>query len=146
MQREVAPLTSKEQTGRAMYRMVEIGFAGGDLSGAAKLPLPSFFDRVRRIPYRRDQKGREVVARPRILLSEFSALDCKKKAILMASWFRAHGIPFRFLAVSENPSRKFHHVYVIAKVAGKWRPVDATYSHYRLFEPKTRVTRSQVLR
>lgn len=144
--REVSPLTSKEQTGREMYRLVEIGQAANDLGELASLPLLSFYTRVKNIPYKRDKKGTETIARPRLLLSEFPSLDCKKKAILMAAWFRANKVPFKFIAVSENPSRKFHHVFVIAKVTGKWRNVDATYSHYNLFEKKPRVTNHQVLK
>lgn len=128
-----------------MYRMVMIGLAGNDLGGAALMPLPSFFDGVRKIPYQRDQKGRETVARPALLLREFPALDCKKKAILMGAFLAAKKIPFRFIAVSESPTKKFHHVFVLARVAGKWRPVDATYSKYKLFEKKPRVTRWQIL-
>lgn len=128
-----------------MYRMVMIGLAGNDLGGAALMPLPSFFDGVRKIPYQRDQKGRETVARPALLLREFPALDCKKKAILMGTFLAAKKIPFRFIAVSESPTKKFHHVFVLARVAGKWRPVDATYSKYKLFEKKPRVTRWQIL-
>jgi len=144
--REVSPLTAKEQTGREMYRLVEMGHAANDLGELAKMPLPSFYSKVKNIPYKRDVKGTETIARPRLLLTEFPALDCKKKAILMAAWFRANGIPFKFIAVSENPSRKFHHVFVIAKVSGKWRNVDATYSKYNLFEKKPRVTNHQVLK
>lgn len=129
-----------------MYRMVEIGHAENDLGELAKLPLPVFFDGVRKMPYARDKKGVERVARPSYLLSKFPALDCKKKAILMAAWFRARSIPFRFLAVSESPTRKFHHVFVLAMVAGAWRPVDATYARYKLFEKKPRVTRYAVLK
>jgi len=128
-----------------MYRMVAIGLQGNDLGEVVQMPLPSFFDRVRKIPYQRDRKGRETVARPRLLLTEFPALDCKKKAILMAAFCASKKIPFRFIAVSESPTRKFHHVFLLAKVAGKWRPVDATYSKYRLFEKKPRVTRWQIL-
>lgn len=145
MIRETRPLRNKEQTGKAMYRMVMIGLAGNDLGGAASMPLPSFFDGVRKIPYQRDQKGRETVARPALLLREFPALDCKKKAILMGAFLASKKVPFRFIAVSESPTKKFHHVFVLAWVAGKWRPVDATYAKYKLFEKKPRVTRWQIL-
>jgi len=129
-----------------MYRMVRYGAEGNDLGGLAKMPLPSFFDKVRSIPYKRDIKGRETVARPSLLLKEFPALDCKKKAILMGAWCLANEIPFRFIAVSENPSRRFHHVFLLANFFGQWRPIDATYPHYKLFEKKPRVTRWEILK
>ncbi len=146
MIREVSPLTSKDQTGQAMYRLVEMGHAANDLGELAKMPLPLFFDKVRKIPYRRDPKGKETVARPSLLLKEFPEMDCKKKAILMAAWLKKNNVPFRFIAVSEIPSKKFHHVFVIARVSGAWRNVDATYPHYTLFQKKPRVTRRQILK
>lgn len=129
-----------------MYRMVRYGAEGNDLGELAKMPLPSFFNKVRSIPYKRDIKGRETVARPSLLLKEFPALDCKKKAILMGAWCHANGVPFRFIAVSENPSRRFHHVFLLAKIGNQWRPIDATYPHYKLFEKKPRVTRWEILK
>lgn len=127
-----------------MYRLV-IQFAD-DLGELAGLPLTRFYDRVKRIPYQRDPKGRETIARPSLLLNEFPSLDCKKKAILMGAYFLKNKKPFRFVAVSEIPSRRIHHVFVQVFLRGAWRNVDATYSKYKLFEPKPRITRSEVLK
>jgi len=127
-----------------MYRMVE-QFAG-DIGDLASLPLSDYFDQVKRKPYARDVKGSETVARPSLLLSEFLRLDCKKKAILIAAWLKKNGVPYRFIACSENPDGKIHHVFPQGKIGGAWRNLDATYAKYNLFDKKPRLTRAEVLK
>lgn len=127
-----------------MYRLIE-GFHK-DLGRLAAMSLPEFFDYVKKIPYQRDKRGVETVARPSLLLREFPTLDCKKKAILICSWARCNGIPYRLVACSERPDRKFHHVFPQLKVAGRVRNADATYPKYRLNQSKARMTRAEVLR
>lgn len=127
-----------------MYRLIERFHQ--DLGRLAKMPLPEFFDYVKRIPYLRDVKGRETVARPGLLLKEFPALDCKKKAILICAWARANGVPFRLVACSERPDRKIHHVFPQVKQGDRVRNVDATYAKYSLYQKKPRLTRAEVLK
>lgn len=127
-----------------MYNMVSK--YASDLGDLSKMPLQAFYDKVRLIPYRRDVLGQETVARPSLLLSEFPALDCKKKSILMGSYLLLNGIPFRFIASSQRKDAKFHHVYVQAKIGDTFKNVDATYAKYKLFEPKRGLTRIQVLK
>lgn len=136
-------LWDKSQTARAMYGLVR-AFAS-DLGSMAKLSLPDFFDRVRRMPYLRDVKGREVVARPALIFKEFPAIDCKKKAILIASYLQLNAIPWRFVASSVRKDRRVHHVFAQAQINGEWRNVDPTYSHFKLFEPKRGLTKLEVL-
>jgi hypothetical protein len=140
-------LLSKAQTGRGMYRLVEKFH--GDLGPLARLPLPQFFHLVRKIPYQRDKQGQETIARPAMLLgpaAEFPALDCKKKGILIASWLRANGIPYRLMACGQFPAKKFHHVFPQGAIGGRWRNLDATYPHYRMFQKKARISRAEVLK
>jgi len=136
---QVEPHQGKELTGRRMYQFAE-NFSS-DLGELARLPLPDFFMRVADIPYESDDdlfpgsESVEVNARPAYLLdrSIFPALDCKKKSILMGAWARENGIPFRFLAVSELPTRRVHHVFADLNLpAGGWTTADATFPHYRL--------------
>lgn len=127
-----------------MYRMVEQFH--GDIGGMAGRPLAEFFGYVKQLPYQRDKRGSETVARPALLLSEFLALDCKKKAILIAAWCKANGIPYRFIACSERPDKMIHHVFPQAAIGKKWRNLDATYSKYRLFQKKPGLTRAEVLK
>ena len=155
------PLASREQTGRRMYNLVA-RFSGdlqritttknGKNVPLASLTLGEFHRLVREIPYMRDEKPVEVVARPKYILSgingEYSA-DCKKKGILMGAWFVENGFPavtgFRFVAVSTKPSRSIHHVMPQVNIDGAWLNADATYDNQRLFSPK-RVTRYEVLK
>lgn len=150
----VESLHNKRQTGRRMYSLVSR--YSGDLdtvkakNGARAIPLSQFqlldfFDFVRSLPYRRDNAPIEVVARPRRILEESPrGIDCKKKAILVASWLRANGLPYRFLAVSTRPNKAIHHVYPQVRISGQWLNLDATYANYRPFSVKT-VTASEVL-
>lgn len=118
-----------------------------DIGEWANKPLPVFFDHVKNMAYQRDpKKGKEVLARPGFLLAGlFPAIDCKKKAILIASWLRANHIPYRFIAVSERPDKRIHHVMVQAEDGGKWVNLDATYPNYKFQEPKPKITRAQEL-
>lgn len=156
------PLRNKEQTGARMRWLVE-RFAG-DLSryyvkrkGRAvaldKLPLNEYFDVVRTIPYQQDTAPVEVVARPRILLDKArGGLDCKKKSLLVAAYCQRRGIPWRLVASSRRPDRKYHHVFPqglfrqggMSGEASRWVNLDATYASNRLGENK-RVSAAVVL-
>lgn len=148
------PLFDKTQTGNAMKSLVE-KFSGdlenifikknGRLIRVTALPLNEYFDLVRKIPYRRDMKPVEVVARPaHIFKYKTLGMDCKKKSILMGSWLREKKIPFRFIASSRRPDRRIHHVFPQGFLKGKWENLDATYSHYRPYQVKE-VTAAEVL-
>lgn len=142
-------LTSRDQTGREMYKICRRYWQ--DLGNSLDTTLSGFFDKVRKIPYQQDSASAEVLSRPkyslnpqsgvgRYTMGEPGALDCKKKAILMGSWLEGHGIPYRFVAVSETPNGVPHHVFTQAKIGGEWKNVDPTYPEYALFEPKPGVT------
>lgn len=134
------PHKGKEQTGRMMYHFAEA--YRGDIGPSRFARLPSWFAEVSRIPYKSDDEifpsdaGEvvEVVARPRHLLNRkiWPALDCKKKAILMGAWAACNGIPFAFVAVSENPDKVIHHVLPFLCVDGEWISADATLPEYEL--------------
>lgn len=141
---EIAPLVDKRQTGRAMHRLVD-RFAG-DLRGVyvrgyrqplARWPLPAYHDFVKHIPYRIDERPREVVARPSLLLGaiRFGA-DCKKKNVLMCSWAKCNRVPYRILASSNRPDRRITHTYPQFRIGGEWVNVDATYAWHKLGAPK----------
>ena len=153
MPETLTPLRSKIQTGRAMHSLVRRFH--GDLEnilisqGKQTLPLSSldleeFHKFVREIPYRRDDAPVEVVARPSRIVT-MSSTDCKKKGILMGSYFKHHNIPFRFLALSTRPDRQAHHVAPQFRYEGDWVNADATYRYQRIGMPK-RVTSAEVLK
>jgi hypothetical protein len=147
-------LRDKRQTGRAMYRLA--GRFASDLDavkvrrGSRLVPLSAFslagiFDFVRTLPYKRDVKPVEVVARPRtLLLGSNGGLDCKKKAVILGAYCHRNRLPYRFMAVSTRKNRSIHHVFPQVKIDGNWLNLDATYSHYKPFSPKL-VTAAEVL-
>ena len=150
----IQKLRSKDQTGGEMHRLINsysrdlhdiMVMRNGMMVPFVSLPIDSAFDFVRRIPYRRDTKPIEVVARPReIFLHRNIGMDCKKKAIALASYLRERGLPYRLIASSRLPSRRIHHVFPQICICGQWLNFDATYPHYRPFQRKF-VTRTEVL-
>lgn len=110
-----------------------------------ELSLTDFFNFVRKIKYRRDPKPIEIVSRPSYLLKYRSlGWDCKKKAILIASWCKENGIPYRFIGSSNRPDKAIHHIFVQGNIDGEWINLDATYSNYRIGESK-QVTKAEIL-
>lgn len=115
------------------------------------LSIVSFFDEVRFIPYRRDPKPMEIVSRPyHILKHKNLGMDCKKKSVLMASYFLLHNIPYRLIGSSRRSDKKIHHIFTQAKVNPDGSPssqfvnYDATYKQYRPGQSKD-VTAWEVL-
>jgi len=140
-----ARLTDKAQTGREMYRLTH-QFHTDLPAELKKKSFNDFFNLVKNMRYHRDLKPIEVVARPKYLLSGFDkGLDCKKKAILIGAYLKAKKIPFRFVAVSQVPSGRIHHVFPQAKIGGNWINTDATYPEYYPGQPK-KVTAFEVLK
>ena len=145
-------LYSKNQTGRRMYWLArrfsgDIAKALVRRSGSVKrmvdLSLAEMYDVVRSIPYRRDDKPVEVVARPlHILAGAGGGADCKKKAIILGAWLhetnksRAEPIHWRFVGVSSLKSRRIHHVLPQIKIDGEYKNVDATYPKNKIFDRK----------
>jgi len=150
------PLADKYQTASRIKSLVNTYYK--DLDGVlvsgisssspvplSSLPLDQYYSFVRRIPYRRDTKPIEVIARPyHILKYRDLGMDCKKKAILMGAYFKKHNIPFRFIGSSNRADKKVHHIFPQIKKDGRWQNADATYNDYRLFQPKT-TTHAEVL-
>ena len=152
------PLKSKDLTAAEIADLIEnfhcdLDLVTADAAGEkvikiSRLSLPEFFNLVKNIPYRRDPNNPpvEVIARPYYLLKYADlGLDCKKKTILLGSYLRYNGIPFRLIGSSQRKDRRIHHIYPEARLNGKWLPVDGTYPHYKLFEQKTDLTKKEVL-
>lgn len=144
-------LDSKDQTGSEMYRLIDqysgdlnkIQYNGNSLQS---LPLFKYFDFVKNIPYRKDITAIEVVSRPeKIIRNRCNGMDCKKKSILIASYLKNRGIPFRLIASSKRPDKRIHHVFPQAQLSGIWYNLDATYNHYKPLELKE-LTKAEVLK
>jgi hypothetical protein len=142
-------LTDKSQTAQAMYDLTERFY--GDIDEIytrnsvplSNLPLTDYFDLVKNIPYKRDPHLSEIVARPKIGFS-LSNADCKKKAIMIASYLKRHNIPYRFIGSSSARNRRIHHVFPQALISGQWVNLDATYKNAVPFDTK-RVTKAVIL-
>ncbi len=147
MELKAWPLNSK-------YRTVkEIKFAVNnyykDLLEFPELLLltdSGFYDYVKKIPYVRDLPETEIVSRPKYLLTIFPALDCKKKAILFASWMKLkHGDgSYRFIISSNRPDGAIGHVFTQIYNGNRWINADATYSNNKLGAPK-KVTNYEIM-
>lgn len=147
-------LKSKEQTGRGMHYLINKYSTdldkiyvrkNGQLVKMSSLTLPEYFNIVRSIPYRKDKKPIEVVSRPKHIFKHRElGMDCKKKAVLIASYLRKNRMPYRLASSSKKKNKRIHHVFPQAFLNGGWVNVDATYPHYNLYAPKT-VTKFEVL-
>lgn len=147
-------LFHRSQTAKEMYRLIEKYWT--DLKrfsvtvNKRKIPLSDlsmqqFFDFVRRIPYQKDMKPIEVIARPKHLLSQAMAgLDCKKKSILIGSFLRGNNFNYRLIGSSNKKNKNIHHVFPQVYKDKTWKNLDATYPQYRMFQNK-RVTAYEVL-
>ena len=109
------------------------------LDGGKSMGFQEWFDFVKEIPYQLDNPKYEIIGTPEMILKGNSA-DCKKKAILIASWFESKKLPWRFVVSSVRKNKRPHHVFCqYQDTAGKWINADATYSKYRIGQIK-RVT------
>jgi hypothetical protein len=143
-------LYDKAQTASEMKMLVEKYY--GDLRGIlingkplSKFSLNEFFDYVRKIPYKKDVAPIEVIKRPLYIIQTVrSGADCKKKAILIASYLKCNNIEYRFIGSSAVKSKKIHHVFCQAFINNEWVNLDATYPQYKPYEIKT-VTMAEVL-
>lgn len=102
------------------------------------MTLSGFFNVVKDIPYKIDEKPVELVGRPyRLLTERLGGLDCKKKTVLMAAYCKENGIPFQLVGSSNRPDKRIHHIFPRALIRKKWRVIDATYPHNKLFGNRT---------
>jgi len=147
-------LFNRSQTAKEMYRLIDKYWT--DLKrfsvtvnkkpiALTELTMQQFFDFVRRIPYQRDMKPIEVIARPKHLLKQAMAgLDCKKKSILIGSYLRGNNFNYRLIGSSNKKNKNIHHVFPQVLTRAGWQNLDATYKQYKPFQKK-RVTAYEVL-
>lgn len=124
--------------------------SGIDTVPVSNLSMQGFFDLVSGIPYKRDPVKpypREIVSRPYYILQnrQKHGADCKKKAILCGAWLVENGFNYRLMGSSQLKSKQIHHIFPQVYYQGEWENFDATYPHYKLFEPKNDLTALEVL-
>ncbi|MGB7569576.1 MAG: hypothetical protein WBM07_17060 [Chitinivibrionales bacterium] len=146
MNKTIQSLTSCRQTAKRISELVN-KFAG-DLNlirvkwqnknrSLASLDLMQFYDFVKSMPFKPDEKPIEVIARPYFLASKyFNGRDCKKATILMASYLKLKKIPFQLVGSSNRPTQEIHHIFTRGFIGGKFRDIDATYPENRIFVKK----------
>lgn len=131
----IVTLQGIHQTGSLMERLATTYYT--DVEKYAGMTLREFFDLVKRLKYIRDPRKIEFVHRPKFVLNPLVKFrDCDDKSTLLGAWLYLKKIPFRFLAVSNRPDGKIHHVLVQAEIQGKKRILDATYPQNKLFHFK----------
>lgn len=152
------PLKDRIQTARRIKHLVEQFYTdldlcfvqrGNRLVPLSKITLQEFFDFVKNIPYRKDPKPIEIVARPYYIVKHRKlGMDCKKKAVAIGAFLRMKNFKYRAIGSSNRPDQKVHHIYLqlFDPDEMEWKNVDATYSHYKLFEQKKNETFKEVLK
>jgi hypothetical protein len=117
----------------------------GRIVPVSQLPLEDYFDFVRKLPYKRDKEPIERVGRPAWIMENIGAgIDCKKKSVLMASYFHYHRTPYRLVGSSRRPDKQIHHIFTQMLHNGEWINMDATYSNYKIAQVK-HVTAKEIL-
>jgi len=152
------PLKNRAQTARKIKHLCEMFYLDLNLCfiirdhrqvPLSKLTLNEYFSFVKNIPYRKDPQPIEIVARPYYLIKHRQlGLDCKKKGVLICAYLRMKNFKYRAIGASTRPDGKVHHIYfeLYDPEEKQWKPVDATYKDYRLFQPKPEETFREVLK
>jgi hypothetical protein len=85
-----------------------------------------FYEFVKKIPYRPDPEGHELIQRPAYTLKHGG--DCDDKTVLVLAYCHYHKIPCGYSLVSDNPLKTYHHIFpfIIDKIGVKI-DFDATY-------------------
>lgn len=119
-------IKSVQETGEKMVYLVKNYYT--DLIRFYNFSIKEFFEVVRKLPYIPDVAKIEVIHRPGFTLSESVKFrDCDDKMVLMGAFLYMKKIIFRFIAVSDMPNRKLHHVLIEAIIGGQPRQLDPTY-------------------
>ena len=158
MQYNRQPLKDRHETARRIKHLIETYYTdlhnvfykdGYRTRPVTDLTLQQYFDLVKNIPYRRDPKPFEIVARPYYLFKHRDlGLDCKKKSVLCGAFIRMKNFKYRAIGSSSREDLKVHHIYMQLYDTKKkaWRNVDATYPDYVLYEEKPTETFREVLK
>jgi len=114
-------------TGAFMHGMVERYWR--DMVPYAHLTVTEVFDRIKNIPFKADPQEAEVLQRPMYTMQGNGyGGDCDDKAIALASWCRAVGLPYQFVAVRRADMPDLHHVFCRIYIRNRWVHADPTYN------------------
>ena len=144
-------LRSRKQTAREIYALARR--YNRDLAAFKNYTLEQFYNLVNSIPFGMDEdhyspipgEHWEVIPRPAYLLNPelFPVLDCKKKAILLASFMQMQGLKYALASMSEHTGDP-HHLFILLWTDRGWLPVDATKEDDYLFKPKPELIHGEI--
>jgi hypothetical protein len=118
----------------------------GDLSDYADWTLEDFYDLVKNLPYKMEERewGQQIIMRPRDILTRLvPVVACANKAILISSFLTMHGIKNGFVVSANSQNENFGHVFNWLQFpnsgtnSGTKSFVDATYPENVIFREKT---------
>ncbi len=112
-----------------------------DSSFMDEYSLEECFNFIGNLPYIADPLDGEYIQRPKYTYSDDATFrDCDDKCIALGSCLIRRSIPFKFVAVSEDPKDEIHHVVIKAKLPkeyGGWVFLDCTYPENNFLEHNT---------
>ncbi|MCP4356005.1 MAG: hypothetical protein GY793_10330 [Proteobacteria bacterium] len=103
---------------------------------AINLNFSDFFDYVKKLRYSRDFPRPEIISRVKYY-NRLDGWDCKKKSVLLGSYCKFNGIPYRLVISSNDKNKDFHHIFVQVKLNNKWVNADCTYDDGKIAKPKS---------
>jgi transglutaminase-like putative cysteine protease len=113
-------------TGQLMHGMVNAYYR--DMLPFVHMGLSEVYEMIKNIPFKPDPEDAETLQRPLYTLQQNGyGGDCDDKAIAMASWAKAAGLPYRFVAVRRADHEDLHHVFTEIYTANNWVRCDCTY-------------------
>lgn len=112
-----------------------------DVAPFAFLDLESFFDLVKRMPYRMEDPslGMQILQRPKFTFQrKIEVVACANKAILISSFLTLFGIKNGFVVSANKANENFSHVFNWVKFPWKNEIsfIDATYPENVIFREK----------
>lgn len=101
--------------------------------------------------YTKDPWGVELLHSPEVSLrlireDGFASLDCDDYTILGLALVKVLGYNVALKVVSTQPNRKFHHVYGLVNIQGRWWPFDAIRREKPLGWESDKITRQGTMK
>jgi hypothetical protein len=129
--------TTVDKTVGAMREMVNKYYS--DVAPWAFYSLDDFFDLVKKLPYKMEEKNwnTQILQRPKFTIARVApVVACANKAILMGAYLKLQGVPFGFAVSANSSNAPFGHVFNWANLFGKRVFIDATYPDNIIFLEK----------
>lgn len=131
------PFKGIYQTGAKMRQFVKKYHS--DVKHLDALSIEECFYLIANLPYIADPEDGEYIQRPKATLSDEAFFrDCDDKCITLGACLYRRGVPFQFVAVSEDPMEEIHHVVIYADLGEMGSHfLDATYPENEFLKHNT---------